>query len=171
MPKTLGVHLVKSAYGQWLPGDPRGHWSTAWDDQLGHIQPHQLHPGDPIRHRMAAERMQHPAVIWTPRIIRSITATLPRCADNSPWDLAALAVEPTHLHALLTYAPLDFDRTAKWLAQQMTKAVHIDTPHAGPVFAKGKWATYIFEPSHWENTVRYIARHPGAVRLPPQDRG
>ncbi|MEM9914622.1 MAG: hypothetical protein AAF911_06660 [Planctomycetota bacterium] len=165
MSQTLGVHLVKSAFGQWLPGDERGHWSTAWDDKLGHVQPHMLHEGDLVRQRMAAERMQHPPVRWTPGIIESITATLQRCADESPWDLAALAVETTHLHALLTYAPLNMDRTAKWLAQQITKAVHTDTPHTGPVFAKGKWATFVFEQTHWDNTVRYIQRHPGAVPL------
>lgn len=165
MPETLGIHLVKSAYGLWLPGDERGHWSPAWDEKIGHTQPHMLHPGDPVRQRMSAERMQHPPVRWPPRIIQSITTTLRRCANESPWDLAALAVEPTHLHALLTYAPLNFDRTAKWLAQQMTKAVHTDTDHPGPVFAKNKWATFIFDQPHWDNTARYIQRHPGAIPL------
>lgn len=165
MPKTLGVHLVKSAYGQWLPGDERGHWSAAWDDKLGHVQPHTLHAGDPVRHRMAAERMKHPPVLWSPAVVDRLAHTLDRCATESTWDLAALSVEPTHFHALLTCITRDVDRTAKWLAQQMTKAVHQDTDHTGPVFAKGNWITFIFDESYWYNTIAYINRHPGAVRL------
>ncbi|MEM7627634.1 MAG: hypothetical protein AAF333_18720 [Planctomycetota bacterium] len=171
MPQTLGVHLVKSAFGQWLPGDPRGHWSTAWDEKLGHVEPHTLHEGDPVRQRMAAERMQHPSVSWTPAMIESIATTLERCADESPWNIAALAIEPTHLHALIIYASLDFDRTTKWLAQQMTKAVHAETSHAGPVFAKGKWATFVFDQPHWDNTARYIQHHPGHRPTNKKDRG
>jgi hypothetical protein len=57
MPRTIGYHLVKSAYGLWLPGDDRGSWSDAWDDQIGYYEPHALHDGDPIRLRMAEERL------------------------------------------------------------------------------------------------------------------
>jgi len=48
MGQTIGYHLVKSGFGLWLPGDERGHWSEAWDAQLGYIEPHTLHPGDVI---------------------------------------------------------------------------------------------------------------------------
>ncbi|MEO0514261.1 MAG: hypothetical protein AAF086_03065 [Planctomycetota bacterium] len=65
MPHTLGFHIVLSGFGLWLPGDARGHWSDAWDNQLGYHKPHHLHPGDPIRQRMAAERMQHSPVRLT----------------------------------------------------------------------------------------------------------
>ncbi len=49
MPRTIGYHLVKSGYGLWLPGDTRGHWSSAWDEQIGFFEPHHLHAGDPVR--------------------------------------------------------------------------------------------------------------------------
>ena len=62
MPNTIGYHVVKSCYGLWLPGDERGSWSDAWDKEIGFIEPHKLHPGDPTRARMAKERMKQPAV-------------------------------------------------------------------------------------------------------------
>ena len=55
-------HVVISGYGLWLPGDGRGHWSEAWDDELGFIEPHTLHAGDPVRLRMAEERRKHTPV-------------------------------------------------------------------------------------------------------------
>ena len=33
------------------------------------------------------------------------------------------------------------DGTAKWLADQTTKAIHGRTPHTGPVWCKGKWCS------------------------------
>jgi hypothetical protein len=29
MPRTIGYHLFKSAYGLWLPGNDRGSWSES----------------------------------------------------------------------------------------------------------------------------------------------
>jgi len=49
MPRTLGYHYVKSGYGLWLPGDDRGSWSQACDEQIGFTEPHTLNPGDPVR--------------------------------------------------------------------------------------------------------------------------
>jgi hypothetical protein len=87
MANTLGYHLVKSAYGQWLPGDERGSWSDAWDDQIGYIEPHMLHPGDPIRHRMAEERMKHDPMRLSNVMIDIVAATLGECIKTSAGGL------------------------------------------------------------------------------------
>ena len=58
MLRTIGFHIVISGYGLWLPGDERGHWSDAWDEELGFVEPHTLHAGDPVRKRMAEERQK-----------------------------------------------------------------------------------------------------------------
>jgi len=115
-----------------------------------------------MRHRMAAERMQYPPVHWSPTTCKHLATTIKQCADQSSWNIAALAIEPTHLHLLITYAPLNLGRTCKWLTQQMTKTVHTHTNHTGPVFAKGRWATYLFDDKHWKNAMHYIQNHPGA---------
>ncbi|MEM8494878.1 MAG: hypothetical protein AAF663_05780, partial [Planctomycetota bacterium] len=136
---TLGIHLVKSAYGQWLPGDVRGHWSPAWDARFGFGAAHRLNRGDPVRHRMAREIQSQPAVLWSPTMIETLGRTFVACAEASTWSLAALAIEPTHLHALLRDVDRDADRTIKWLSDRMAKAVHVRNNHDGPVFAKGRW--------------------------------
>mgnify|MGYP006296443463 CR=1 FL=1 len=159
MPRTIGYHWVKSAYGLWLPGDCRGHWSDAWDDQIGYFEPHMLHEGDPVRQRMAAERMKHPPVRFDPSMVDAITAALRSCESNSDWQFEALTVQPTHVHALIQYTTRPIDRTAKWLADQATKAVHRETSHAGPVWCDGRWLQFIYDRSHWDNLIGYINRH------------
>jgi REP element-mobilizing transposase RayT len=156
---TIGYHLVFSGFGLWLPGDERGHWSQAWDEMIGYYEPHMLHPGDPVRKRMAEERTQHPRFVLTEPMIEAVVGAIDDCHKKSDWRIAAAAIEPTHTHLLLTYTDRDIDQTAKWLKDQTTKSVHRATNYIGPVWCKGKWRTFIYDEFHWENSIRYIDRH------------
>jgi len=168
MPRTLGYHLVKSAYGLWLPGDDRGSWSAAWDEQIGFYLPHTLHESDPVRHRMAEERMKHPPVTFTDEMMTAITQSLRDCIarSNGELQITAFAIEPTHLHLALPYTGRDVDGTAKWLADQTTKAVQRNTSHGGPVWCKGNWRSFIYEPEIWHRVHRYIENHNKRRGLP-----
>jgi REP element-mobilizing transposase RayT len=159
MPRTLGYHIVISGYGLWLPGDERGHWSEAWDEELGFVEPHKLHPGDPVRKRMAEERQKHPAVRLNCDMQHVFIETIARCEAESDWQIAAASIETTHSHLLLTHTTRNIDDSIKWLKDQATKAIHRETTHASPVWCKGRWRSYIFEDDVWENTQRYIERH------------
>jgi REP element-mobilizing transposase RayT len=155
-PDIIGYHIVRSAYGQWLPGDKRGSWSTAWDEDLGYIEPHTLHPGDSVRQRMAAERMLHEPVIFTPSMMRAARVALRRCDSASAWSIAALAIAPTHMHLLITHSGLDAHRTAKWIGQQLTRSIHASTRHSGPVWCRGHWCGYVYKVDHWHRAIDYI---------------
>ena len=170
MVNTLGYHYVKSTYGQWLPGDQRGHWSTAWDAQIGFIEPHMLHPGDPVRQRMAEERMKHDPVWLSDEMLLAVADAIADCVRKSGGGLtvSAATIVSTHFHLLIPYSGRDIDKTGKWLADQTTKAVHRQTDHAGPVWCKGKWREYVFDRSHWENIRSYVERHNVRHGLPPR---
>jgi REP element-mobilizing transposase RayT len=161
MGSTLGYHLVKSGFGLWLPGDDRGSWSEAWDARIGFLEPHTLHPGDPVRHRMAEERMMHDPVQLSPEMIEAVVGAIQQCAADSAggFAVAAATIEPTHLHLLIPYTGRDIDKTARWLADRTTKAVHARTSHQGPVWCKGKWCSYVFDEAVWDTVVKYIERH------------
>jgi REP element-mobilizing transposase RayT len=166
--RTIGYHIVKSGYGLWLPGDESGSWSSAWDEQIGYYEPHMLHNADPVRRRMAAERMKHPAVRLTQLMIDAVANAIDTCTAESEWNVAAISIEPTHMHLQLTYTTRDIDKVCKWIAQQMTKAIREQTGHAGPIWAKGKWCSFIFDDRYWETTRRYIERHNQRRGLPAQ---
>ncbi len=161
MVQTIGYHVVQSGYGQWLLGDERGSWSQAWDEQIGYIEPHTLHAGDPVRKRMAQERMNHPAVQFRDAMLEAIEDAICRCVatSNGGLSIAAATIEATHMHLLIPYSGRDIHKTVKWLADQTTKAVHRNTAHAGPVWCNGKWCSFVFDESQWRNTISYIERH------------
>lgn len=168
VPRTIGYHLVKSCYGLWLPGDSRGHWSSAWDEEIGYYEPHRLHPGDPVRRRMAEERMKHPPTLLSGEMIGAVARAVGHCAAQSDWAIAAATVEPTHMHLLMTYTARDAEKTSKWISQQTTKAVHQTTDFSRPVWCEGNWLGFIFDVDHWANTRTYIERHNLRRGLPTQ---
>ena len=131
------------------------------DDEIGFIEPHQLHEGDPVRLRMAQERMKHPPVKLDASMTRAVANGIGGCVAKSEGGLlvAAAAIAHTHFHLLLPYTGRDIDGTAAWLADQTTKAVHRDTSHVGPVWGKSSWKVFVFTHEHWDAARRYIERH------------
>ena len=106
--------------------------------------------------------MKHPPTRLDQSMIRVIIETVVRCAGDSDWNIAAISVEPTHMHVLMTRTTRDIEKTVMWLADQTTKAVHRHTNHTGPVWSRGRWLQFIDDRSHWDNLMRYINRHGGA---------
>jgi len=161
MARTVGYHYVKSCYGLWLPGDDRGSWSDAWDEQIGFTEPHMLHEGDPVRVRMAEERMKHSPVRLSEEMKTAVAEAIADCVARSKGGLSIVeaSIDSTHVHLLIPYSGRDIDKTASWLADQTTKKVHRETCHQGPVWCKGKWCSFVFEQAHWQNAVEYIQHH------------
>ena len=156
MRRTIGYHVVLSCYGLWLPGDERGHWSDAWDEMIGLLEPHTLHTGDPVRKRMAAERMKHEPVRLGSTKIEVLAEVLGQCAAASDWRVAAASLESTHTHLLLRHTPHDVDSTVRGLKNRTTKAVQRDTEHVGPVWCRGKWCSLVFDGKVWAAARGYI---------------
>ena len=164
--KTIGYHIVLSCYGLWQPGDDRGHWSEAWDDMVGSVEPHTLHDGDPVRKWMAAEQMRHDPVRLGAPMIPAAAEAIGRCAAASEWRVAAASIESTHTHLLLTHTLNDIDNTVNSLKDRTAKAVHSGTDHVGPVWCRGRWRSFIFDPTPWAAARRYIERHNVRRRVP-----
>lgn len=101
-------------------------------------------------------------------MIDAVAEAIGCCADQSDWRVEAAAIEPTHMHLLLTYTEREINATAKWLAQQTTKNVHATTSFAGPVWCEGKWCEFIYDLRHWNSIRRYIERHNERRGLPPR---
>lgn len=151
MPETLGYHVVKTTFGTWLPGDVRGYWEAHKFFDLG----------DAEKAERARRRMHQPPTILGQEMAVAIAAAIGDCISQSRGGLQvmAAAIEPTHMHLLIPYSSRDIEATAKWLADQTTKAVHRQTPHQGPVWSKNNWIRHIFADENWENALLYIDDH------------
>ena len=84
----IGYHIVKTAYGRWLPGDERGHWSAVWDDRIGQVTPGGLQDGNAEVEQFARSKMRHPPVTCSDGMIAAIEQSLVDCAAASSWQIA-----------------------------------------------------------------------------------
>jgi hypothetical protein len=161
MTATIGFHVTKSTYGTWLPGDERGSWSEAWFPARGFFEPHRFHEGDHRRLEISAGRMKHSAVVLDQAMTAAVIGALTDCVNkaNGILQIVAAANQPTHMHLLIVNTGRNIDGTAKWLADQTTKAVHHSTNHTGPLWTKNKWCDHIDQQEHWENAILYIDDH------------
>lgn len=139
MGNTIGIHLVWTTYGTWLPGDPDkpGHWSPLFD-MYGRLTRagHQINLPDATTHHHARSLMREPAKHLDPEE-RTIVADMigthiaPALAGvNAMHSLAlgsptstpaeagamcatrayACAIEPTHVHLLIGAVREDIGR-------------------------------------------------------------
>ena len=105
MPKPLVIayHLVWTAYGWWLPNDPRGSMSkwiadedieTLGDAHYGRKQ-HQP-PRQTVKrfYEQAAETLQHPLLKFSPNEFAIVADGLARCVAERKYTCYAAAVMP-----------------------------------------------------------------------------
>jgi hypothetical protein len=161
MSSTLGYHITKTTYGTWLPGDARGSWVKDWSPKKGYGTLHRFSEADPWRQEMAEREMNHDPVVLSEAMIACVIEAITECVAKSHGGLRIMAatIEPTHLHLLLPDTGRKIETTAKWIADQTTKAIHRRTSHLGPVWTSKSWCEHIADESHWEELLRYIDDH------------
>jgi hypothetical protein len=110
----LGLHIIWTTYETWLPGDPRGHWSSLLD-MYGRVAApgHRARPADEVTETYASGLMKEDPKLLAPEEMRTTADVIAsvlggRSIGNfvpaQPGTLAvahALAIEATHVHLLL----------------------------------------------------------------------
>lgn len=108
--RTVGIHLIWTTYGTWLPGDERGQWSPLLDFYGKLIERGgKLNRADLVTYEHALEQMKEPGKVLTDEEIGVVAETLGALvrrpdATSQHVDrptVYATAIEPTHVHILL----------------------------------------------------------------------
>jgi len=185
----LGYHVVLSAYGFWLPNDPRGSWSRFVGSArlLPHgratkVETHASVAGRPHdgRARLAAKSaLLRPPVRFTGLQARAVArgfAALVREAGPTVW---ACAILPEHTHLVLAAHRYAVDQVAnllkgaatRWLLQEGRHPFHDRPLRAGRVpspWARGVWKVFLHTPDDVRRAIRYVQDNPAREGLAPQ---
>jgi len=176
---VIGYHLIFTAYGWWLPNDPRGSSSHEIRDniiaRLGelhhgrkHIQPN----GRDIRDFYSAARgqLRHQLRTFNDDERSLIACGFGRTIRRRGYMCYACAIMPDHVHLLV--------RKHRDTAEQMIGHLQDDsaaelTAHGcsapdHPVWGGPGWKVFLNEPADVERTVRYIRDNPLPYRMPMQ---
>lgn len=178
-PIIIAHHLVWTAYGWWLPNDPRGSTSSfVCSDvifDLGNL--HQgrkrIQPASAIIREFyeeAASKLKYPLLKFQPRDFPVIAQAFASVISRERYTCYACAIMPDHIHLLI--------RKHKYLAEEMI-AQFQEESHAvlvqdgiraadHPVWGGCGWKVFLDSPDDIRRTIGYIEQNPVKIRLPKQ---
>lgn len=179
-PIVIAHHLVWTAYGWWLPNDPRGSNServcAGTIAELGDLhrgrKRHQP-AGWVIRefYDRARDVLLYPLLTFDDPARAEIAAAFADVVQAERYTCYACAVMPDHVHVLI--------RKHKHLAEEMIDRFQqasrerlIETRHraAGhPAWGGPGWKVFLDHPDEVRRTITYIEKNPLPLRLPKQD--
>ncbi|MFW6039135.1 MAG: transposase [bacterium] len=168
-------HVAFTAYGFWLPNDPRGSWSTfvrQWElfrfggpattTATRRSVAARRHDA---RHRHAAKQaLRHPPVQFTGEQARQIAAAFGEAAAASAYRIHACAILPEHVHMVVGRGRYRIEQVVRRLKQAATVRLSEQQMHplngkASP-WARGCWKVFLNEANDIERAARYVEANP-----------
>ena len=168
-PAVIAYHLVWTAYGTWLPNDPRGSGShVVASPALAELGP--LHYGrrtkQPSRqtvrvfYRRAEPRLTFPVVRFNEEQIAVVGESLAEVINAESYTCYACAILPDHVHIVI--------RKHKHKAEEMINRLQVGTrlrinfslPENHPVWTLGGWKSFLCSPDAIRSAVSCVERNP-----------
>jgi REP element-mobilizing transposase RayT len=179
-PLVIAYHLIWTAYGWWLPNDPRGSGSRevrsdpiAELGELHHGRKRVQPAGREVRrfYEQAAAALRHPLLSFEEGARAAVGRAFAVALEAERYTCYACAVMPDHVHILI--------RKHKHLAEEMMtrlkEASRLALRAQGyrapdhPTWAEGGgWKVFLDEPDEVRRTVGYVRRNPLPLGLPEQ---
>ena len=180
-PLVIAYHLVWTAYGWWLPNDPRGSGSHTIRHgplaELGELHQgrKQVQPtGREVRdfYAHAAELLRHPLLTFDEEERAIIAEAFGDVIQCERYTCYACAVMPDHVHILIR----KHKHVAEEMAENLMKASrakliatgHRETSHPTWIACPG-WSVFQEHPDDVRRTIGYIERNPIKIGLPAQN--
>jgi REP element-mobilizing transposase RayT len=175
MGATVGIHLIWTTYGTWLPGDPSkpGHWSPLFD-LYGRLRAagHRLNLPDTVTFEVARSLMKEPAKVLSAEEQRIVAEVMGRqfSPTAAPAKAGAMcervramacAVEPTHVHLLTGPVHEDIGRFVGRLKGTTSGALvkHPDNWGRTRIWTAGYWKVFLFDADALPTVAGYIESH------------
>ena len=183
----IAFHAIVSAYGFWLPNDPRGSWSNyVGSSDLYHsggaatkvstTRSLAQKPHNQFQRRAVKAKLKYPPVRFSGRQALSIAKGFEHVADQSGYTVLALAIMPTHTHLVIGDCERKPTRLVGHLKRGATDRMIQDGLH--PCFqderithtcwAKQSWTVYLDTEAQVRRTIRYVDDNPVKDGLPRQ---
>ncbi len=178
----IGHHLIFTAYGWWLPNDPRG--STSHEIRVEHIEPlgerhDERKRVQPLPRELRefyeyAERvLKHDLLKFSEAERQNIAEAFAGTIRQRGYTCYAAAIMPDHVHLLV--------RKHRDTAETMMESLQESSRHrlrvrdfrsaVHPVWGGPGWKVFQFTPEDMVRTVRYIEQNPVKAQMAPQKWG
>jgi REP element-mobilizing transposase RayT len=176
---VIGYHLLWTAYGWWLPNDPRGSMSkdvlAANVIDLGelHYGRRKLQPAGWVLNAFraaAALVLKHELLKFAPEEVRAIADAFAKVVKDNHYTCYACAIMPDHIHLLIRKHRHQAEQMiANFQFESLNAVAHLGMrPMAHPVWGGPGWKVYLDSIGDMRRTVRYIEQNPEKIKLPVQ---
>jgi REP element-mobilizing transposase RayT len=176
-----GYHLIWTAYGWWLPNDPRGSRSieirSAAIEALGdlHYGPARIQPGGQVIrefYEAATGVLKYPLVKFSPDEVSAIADAFASIIRDRGYTRYGCAIMPEHIH-LLIRKHRDKAQAMIEAFQDASRAAVLAKPQVArgenhPVWGGPGWKAYLETTEDMWRTEEYIHRNPPEAGLPAQ---
>jgi hypothetical protein len=183
--KQFGVrayHVIFTAYGFWLPNDPRGSWSDfvrSWElflaggpatkvdtrQSVAHV------PHDRNARLRAKEALKYPPVVFDGHQALSIARGFTHMVAKSNYQAFACSILPEHVHMVLGRYRYSAETMVRLLKAAATTELTQDGRHPLAAFAepdgslpspwaRKRWKVFLNEDEHIFRAVAYIEKNP-----------
>jgi len=173
-------HLIFTAYGFWLPNDPRGSWSDfvrSWE-----IRRHGPATKTDARRSVAGVRhdraqrlgaksaMHHAPVRFTGKMARCIGAAFAEVSVRLGYRIHACSIMPDHVHLVVARHRYRVEQVVRCLKQAGTSRLRDEGFKIGPPspWARGMWKVYLNDTADIRRAIRYVEQNPVKAGLRPQ---
>jgi REP element-mobilizing transposase RayT len=178
---VVAYHLILSAYGFWLPNDPRGSWSDfVYAYELYRFAPatkvnddrsHAYDAHDRRKRLKAKKYLERKPVIFNGLQARAIARGFAHFVERSGIIVHACAIMPDHVHLVVArhrYAIEYISRLLKGAAtnELIAEGIHpfreesYGDRRCPPEWARGEWSVFIDNEDQLRAAIRYVNKNP-----------
>ena len=182
-------HVIFTAYGFWLPNDPRGSWSDfvrSWEllrfGPASKIDTREsvANREHDVNLRLAAKKaLRYPPVKFTGRQARSIGGGFAFAIRKSEYRVLACAILPEHVHMVFGRHSYGIEQVVRRLEQAATMRLTADQLHPLESFrtragrtpspwGRGLWKVYLNSDEDIRRAIQYVQENPMREHKPPQ---
>jgi REP element-mobilizing transposase RayT len=178
---VLAYHLIISAYGFWLPNDPRGSWSWIVRNpnlrvfgEATKVETHRSvagRPHDRAKRLAAKASLKYPPVRFDGLQAKAIGTGFGKYVEKSGLTVWACAIMPDHAHLVIARHRYDIEAIGNLAKGEATKQLRAENRHpfeafqkrdgtVPPCFGRKWWSVFIDDEDHIEQSIRYVEKNP-----------
>jgi len=190
MKRVLAYHLIMTAYGFWLPNDPRGSWSDfvrSWElflfggpaTRTQERRSLAREPHDVAKRLEAKRHLARKPVEFTGLQARAIARGFASYVERSGLIVFACSILPRHVHMVVARHTCSIEQVARLLkgaatSELLREGLHPfgDAPYRdGTIptpWARKQWSVFLDDDHSTRRAIRYTANNPERERKRPQ---
>jgi len=169
----LAFHVIVSAYGFWLPNDPRGSWSDfvgAWElvrfgkaTKVDTLKSLAAVPHDHRLREAAKAALRFPPVQFSGKQALAVAHGFDRARQEARYRVHACAILPEHAHLVIGRHSRPIGRIVGHLKGRATQQLAGERlwPEDGrPVWGERSWKVFLDSAADVQRAIEYVEANP-----------